>query len=147
MSLGGSPFDISSIVFNAMQRDDGATDTSQPHWDEKGRWIVPNYQEGMGLAGGDTGTLTITGLPTEGSYHSCSGVNERYDSRTQDCQCNDGFSRDPNTGKCVGGVQNRSSSSQAQKGFWQRLGAAWGSLTTIAPQVSDVEVEVAELMV
>ncbi len=79
MSLGDSPFDISSIVFNAMQ--------------------------------------------------------------------SDGFSRDPNTGKCVGGVQNRSSSSQAQKGFWQRLGAAWGSLTTIAPQVSDVEVEVAELMV
>ncbi len=71
MSLGDSPFDISSIVFNAMQSDDG-------------------------------------------------------------------FSRDPNTG---------SNNSQAQKGFWQRLGEAWGSLTTIAPQVSDVEVEVAELMV
>ncbi len=145
MSLGSSPFDISSVVFNAVQSGDGATDTSQPHWDEKGRWIVPNYQEGMGLPGGDTVTLTVTGLPTEGAYHSCSGVNERYDSRTQDCQCNDGFSRDPNTGKCVGG-QNMPMSSQAQKGFWQRLWGAVGGVTTLTSQDSEDELELLELL-
>jgi len=147
MRWGSSPFDISSVVFNAMQTADGATDTSQPHWDEKGRWIVPNYQEGMGLAGGDTVTFTITGLPTEGSYHSCSGVNERYDSRTDDCECNDGFSRDPNTGKCVATSQKMPMNSQPKKGFWERLSGAWSGLNTIAPEVSDAELEFSELLV
>ena len=76
---------------------------------------------GMGGTSGSSGT--------GGNYHGCSGVNERYDSRTQDCQCADGFSRDPNTGKCVGGNPNKplmSVPTAKPKGFWNKV---WDGLT------------------
>ena len=76
---------------------------------------------GMGGTSGASGT--------GGNYHGCSGVNERYDSRTQDCQCADGFSRDLNTGECVGGTPNKplmSIPTSKPKGFWNKV---WDGLT------------------
>tara|TARA_R110000824_G_scaffold30666_2_gene100611 strand:+ start:1035 stop:2489 length:1455 start_codon:yes stop_codon:yes gene_type:complete len=73
-------------------------------------------QEGLYGRGGTSGT--------GGNYHGCSGVNERYDSQTQDCQCNAGFSRDPNTGECVSGTPMKPMMilpSHKPKGFWAKV--------------------------
>ncbi len=70
MTLGDSPFDISSVAFNAMQTE-SSTDSSQTN-------------------------------PVQAS---------------------------------------------PKQGFWQRLWGAWNGLTTIAPEVSDAELELSELLI
>ena len=49
-------------------------------------------------------------------------------------------------------VPNQSSStkpmaSPKKQSFWQRLSGAWSGLTTIAPEVSDAELEFSELLI
>ena len=49
-------------------------------------------------------------------------------------------------------VPNQSSStkpmaSPKKQSFWQRLWGAWSGLTTIAPEVSDAELEFSELLI
>jgi hypothetical protein len=37
--------------------------------------------------------------------------------------------------------------SSPKQGFWERLSGAWSGLNTIAPEVSDAELEFSELLV
>ncbi len=76
---------------------------------------------GSGMNQGNTGSYSGGG---GGNFQSCTEVNEHYEARTESCVCNDGFTRDINTNKCVAGQMTSTGlPATEQKGFWAGL---WG---------------------